>query len=285
LSSQLPLVSVITPSYNQGRFIEETIQSVLNQDYPNLEYIVVDGGSTDATLDILKAYGERIRWVSEPDNGQSEAVNKGFRMSKGEILGWLNSDDTYSPDAIRSAVQFLTGHPDVAMVYGDGYEVDAEGKRIRKFPVPEKFDLDRLMHRWNYIQQPAVFMRRDPLFEVNLLDPSLHWAMDYDLWIRIGRKYRVAYLPVPFANLRYYTSTKTSSGGLPRLREIIKIIRKHGGRRYPPGIFLYSLWILENLLRNHSPGLNRFLFKVSFGRLRYWIRRTILGSHETGRVE
>ncbi|OGP75693.1 MAG: hypothetical protein A2V86_15445 [Deltaproteobacteria bacterium RBG_16_49_23] len=276
-----PLVSIVTPSYNQGRFIEETIQSVLNQDYPNLEYIIVDGGSTDGTLDILKTYGGRIRWISEPDSGQSEAVNKGFRMSRGEILGWLNSDDTYIPGAIRCAVEYLVGHPEVAMMYGDGYEVDGQGRRVRKFPTPEKFDLDRLMYRWNYIQQPAVFMRRDPLFEVTLLDPTLHWSMDYDLWIRIGRQYKIAYFPVPLANLRNYMTTKTASGGLPRLREIIKVIRRHGGRRYPPAFFIYSLWILENILRKKSPRLNRLLLKLSLGRVRYWMRRTILGSRES----
>lgn len=128
MSDKCPLVSIVTPSYNQGRYIEKTIRSVLNQDYPDLEYIVVDGGSTDHTLDILRKYEGRIRWVSERDGGQSEAVNKGFRMSRGEILGWLNSDDTYCPGAVRQAVTFLMEHPSVAMVYGDGYEIDEQGK-------------------------------------------------------------------------------------------------------------------------------------------------------------
>jgi len=281
LSGKYPLVSIVTPSYNQGRYIEKTIRSVLDQDYPDLEHIIVDGGSTDHTLDILKKYEGRIRWVSERDGGQSDAVNKGFRMSRGEILGWLNSDDTYCPGAVQQAVAFLREHPQVAMVYGDGYEIDEQGKRMRKFPLPEKFDLQRLISRWNYIQQPAVFLRRGPLFGVALLDTTLHWSMDFDLWIRIGKQYEVAYFPVPFANLRYYRTTKTYSGGFPRLKEIINVVRQHGGRRYPPAVFIYSAWVLENVLRNKVPRLNRFLSKYPFGGMRYLFRKIVLGSRES----
>src|SRR5438128_8552250 len=129
----LPLVSIVTPSYNQGRFIEDTIRSVLAQDYPNLEYIVVDGGSTDHTLDVLRRYEGRLRWVSEPDRGQSEAINKGFRMARGEIVSWLNSDDTYVPGAIGKAVAHLGARPEVVMVYGEGYLLDEGGRVTRRF--------------------------------------------------------------------------------------------------------------------------------------------------------
>ena len=121
MKEELPLVSVVTPSYNKGAFIEETILSVKNQTYPRIEHIIIDGGSTDNTIDVIKKYEGtyNMHWVSEPDNGQSDAVNKGWRMARGEILGWLNSDDTYMPWAVETAVKFLTGHPNVSVVYGN----------------------------------------------------------------------------------------------------------------------------------------------------------------------
>ena len=127
-----PLVSIVTPSYNHGRYIEETIQSVLNQDYPNLEYLVIDGGSSDNTVEILKKYEGRLTWISEKDRGQADAINKGFRMANGEILAWLNSDDTYLPGAVQHSVRYLEAHSEVAMLYGEGYHIDAEGEFIER---------------------------------------------------------------------------------------------------------------------------------------------------------
>ena len=134
-----PLVSIVTPSYNQGPYIEATIQSVVSQDYPHLEYIVIDGGSQDNTVAILKRYAERLCWISEPDHGQADAINKGFRIAHGEILAWLNSDDTYLPGAVCQVVEYFQRHPDVSMVYGEGQHVDAEGHI--SLPIP----LNRLM--------------------------------------------------------------------------------------------------------------------------------------------
>src|SRR5690348_14154892 len=129
-----PLVTVVTPPFNQGRFIRETIESVLSQDYPNLEYLVIDGGSTDETQEVLKAYGSRLCWVAEKDEGQADAVNKGLRKAKGEIFGWLNSDDTYLPGTISKIVQFFQAFPRVALVYGQAKYVDAEGRVVGWHP-------------------------------------------------------------------------------------------------------------------------------------------------------
>lgn len=248
----LPLVSIITPSFNQAGFLEETILSVLTQDYPRIEYLVIDGGSTDGSLDILKRYSDRLTYVSEPDRGQSHAINKGFRVARGEILAWLNSDDTYLPGAVSAAVAFMRVHPEVMMVYGEGYCITSEGNTIGRFPWTEPFDLWRLMYVSDYILQQTTFFRRSVLERVGFLDEGLHWGMDWDLWLRIGKCAKIAYLPTYMANLRQYLSTKTGSGGIARLNELVTIVRRHGSRRYPPAYFLYA-W--ETLLKLVKKGI------------------------------
>src|SRR5574337_438603 len=157
----LPLVSIITPSFNQGRFIRDTIESVLSQGYPRLEYLVMDGGSTDETVEILRSYGDRLIWRSAPDGGQADAVNTGVRLAKGEIIGWLNSDDTYQPGAIKAAVDYLIAYPETAVVYGDAHYIDERGEVIGTYPT-EDFDLDRLAQAC-LICQPTAFIRRSAL--------------------------------------------------------------------------------------------------------------------------
>ena len=234
-------VSVVTPSYNQGRFIRATIESVLSQDYPNLEYIVMDGGSTDETAAIVREYGSRIVYISRPDRGQSHAINEGFQMAKGSVLAWLNSDDVFLPGAVSSAVQALSCNPDAGLVYGDGYLIDGAGNITGRFPHTREPDLWRLVHLSDYILQQSVFFRREVLDDVGYVDESLHYGLDWDLLIRIGLKYRLAYIPECLGCLREHPEAKSSSGGVKRVRELHAMLRKHTALTLPPGSTVYGL--------------------------------------------
>ncbi len=220
-------VTIVTPSYNQGKFLEATIQSVLVQNYPCLEYLVMDGGSTDETLDILRRYERYLTWVSEPDAGQSDALNKGFQRARGEIVAWLNSDDVYLPGAIWKAVEFFERNPATAMVYGDADCIDSSGKLLAPY-LTQHFDLQHLALSC-FVCQPTVFMRRQALADVGWLDPRLHFTMDYDLWMRLGREYPVAYLPEKLARYRVHPAAKTFTGREQSYIEAIRTVKKYFG--------------------------------------------------------
>jgi len=207
--SRLPLVSIVTPSLNQSQFIRHTIESILSQDYPNIEYWVMDGGSQDETVEILKSYGERIRWVSETDSGQSQAVNKGWAQAQGEIFGWVNADDLLSPSAVRHAVDALLENDAIGAVYGDTNYIDEAGNFIQPYPV-RPFDYDALAgDTENFIPQPSVFVRKTVIEKAGFINESLHYVMDYDLWLRIGLVTPMKYLPVKMASLRLHSTAKT----------------------------------------------------------------------------
>lgn len=228
-----PLVSVITPSYQQGAFIRETIESIVSQDYPNIELIVVDGGSKDQTVSILqkyaRKYGDRFRYVSEKDKGQSNALNKGLAMARGEVIGWLNSDDTYWPKAISRAVSALVKHPEYGLVYGKADHTDKNNKHLRPYPVDPGIDRARLFDVCT-ICQPAVFIRKSVLDQVGPIDESLHFCMDYDLWMRIAAKHKLGFVNQVLANSRLHDDCKSVKQyftvGLP---EIIRTNLKHYG--------------------------------------------------------
>jgi len=260
----LPLVTVVTPSYNQGRFIEATILSVLNQNYPYVEYLVVDGGSTDSTLDILRKYEERLIWISEPDSGQSHAINKGFKAARGEILCWLNSDDTFEPGAIRHAVEALQEDKRVKMLYGHGNLIDEDGRLISLFPYTRPFDLWALVYQLDFILQPTVFMRKDILEDVDYLDETLKWCMDWDLWIRIGSRSCVKFTDRVLANARIYGDTKTSTGGFPRLLEIISVLKRYRKGLFLPAYFFYGSSTLASFMYAALPCLYRQLRTITF---------------------
>lgn len=203
-----PRVSVVTPSFNSVQFIERTIQSVQRQDYPNIDHIIIDGGSTDGTLDILKRY-PHLRWISEPDRGQSDALNKGFRLAEGEIIGWLNADDTYNPGAVSEAVTYLTRHLATAMVYSNCNVID-EHDYVTYHWVAPSFDLARELYAHSLPQQTAFF-RREALHDVGLVDPDLHYIMDWDLFLRLGHRYIIGYVDATWANFRICAGTKTTT--------------------------------------------------------------------------
>ena len=234
-----PLVTVVTPSFNQGRFIRATIESVLKQDYPRIEYLVMDGGSTDETRSILREYSDRIRWVSEPDRGQAHAVNKGWRQAAGSIVAYLNSDDVYLPGAVTTAVAALQAHPEAAVVYGEGYHVDEAGAVLERYPT-EPFDADRLREIC-FICQPTVFLRREAVESAGYLDESLRYCMDYDLWIRLARAGKIfTHTPSYLASTRLHADTKTLGQREQAHAEILRVIHRHFGRVAPNLVFGYA---------------------------------------------
>ena len=203
----MKLVSIITPSYNQAQYLEQTIRSVLEQDYPRIEYIVIDGASTDGSVDLIRKYQDRLAfWVSEKDSGQAEAINKGFTRATGEIVAWINSDDFYFPNAIASAVRMFEKHPEAGLVYGDTVAVDEKGEFIH-FPKYAQWGLEDLL-TFNIIGQPAVFMRRDVLLKAGFLDPSFHFLLDHQLWIRMASHAPMVYVPERWAAGRFHESAK-----------------------------------------------------------------------------
>jgi len=190
----LPRVSIITPSYNQAQFLEQTIRSVLDQNYPNLEYWVIDGGSTDGSLEIIQKYaGQLAGWVSEPDRGQAEGINKGLARATGDIVAWLNSDDLYYPGAVQAAVEALAANPQTSFVFSDVESIDDAGKPFHRMRYGH-WGLADLM-RFRIIGQPAVFLRRTYLAQTGLLDPSYHYLLDHHLWLRLAALAEPVYVP------------------------------------------------------------------------------------------
>lgn len=208
----LPLVSIVTPSFNQGQFIRHTIKSVLEQDYPRLEYWVIDGGSTDQTLNILREYeaDSRFHWLSEPDKGQAHAISKGWQKSTGQILAWLNADDLYRPQAVTKAVKALAAHPQAALVCGGAYVIDELGQQIGQIPAPY-LNLDDMLKMQSFLPQPAVFMQADFIKTVGGINISLHYAMDFDLFLRLAAVAPLHYTNDYLAEYRFHQTSKTST--------------------------------------------------------------------------
>ena len=223
MTGSLPLVSVVTPSFNQARYLEQTLRSVLEQDYPRIEYIVIDGASKDGSVDIIRNHeGKLAYWVSEKDSGQAEAINKGLTRATGEIVAWLNSDDYYLPGAVSSAVKAFELSPDAALVYGDMLAVDENGQSTNFMKYGQLSLADLLC--FQIIGQPSVFFRRDALEKAGLLDTTFHFLLDHHLWIRIAQHGRILHVPQVWSAARYHADAKNVAKAAEFGREAFRIL-------------------------------------------------------------
>lgn len=246
-------ISIITPSYNQGQFIERTLLSVANQTGGEIEHVVFDGGSTDNTVDILKHANSLKHWVSEKDKGQTDAVNKGIAATDGEIIGWLNSDDVYYPGAISSIVEFFTKNTDVDVVYGMADHIDIDDHPFESYPT-EPWNFERLKDVC-FICQPALFFRRSLIEKYGMLDEKLLYCMDYEYWLRLGKAgVRFAYLEKKLAGSRLYADNKTLGSKVKVHREINDMFKKKFGKVPDRWLFNYAHTVVEDkVVRENSP--------------------------------
>lgn len=257
-------LTIVTPSLNQGQYIEQTIKSVLDQagDF-SVDYIIADGDSNDQTIEIIKKYdkllkkglypikcnGVEFRWWSKKDKGQSNAINQGLKIAKGEILAWINSDDFYEPQAFKFIMNKFKENPDVDLIYGDGYIINEKTKIIKTYPKIQG-NLNMLLKGDCFIFQPSTFFTKSIINKVNLLDESLHYAMDYDLWIKIFKNSKTLYLNKILANFRIWENSKSGSQQKNFLIER-KIIFKRYGCNIIRRKTIYKI-------RNKIPGANFF---------------------------
>jgi len=228
--SPWPRVSIVTPSYNQGQFIEETIRSVLLQGYPDLEYIIIDGGSTDGSVDIIRKYEPWLAyWVSEPDRGQAHAINKGWARATGDILAYINSDDYYVEGAVSAIVEGFRVHPGVGLIYGTAIVVDETGREMRIWEA-QPFDLKKMLAVTNIVPQPAAFLSRAALEETGYLNEDLEMILDYELYIRIGMRFPAVCIPRVLAKFRDHSRSKTRTRFEVTARELIEFGASFFGR-------------------------------------------------------
>jgi len=234
--------SIVTPSFNQASFLERTITSVLEQPYPKLEYIVIDGDSSDGSREIILKNQEKFSyWISEPDKGQTDAINKGFAHASGDIFAWLNSDDTYLPDILPQVASFFEKHPDAAAVYSNTNFIDENDRIIGRFPAAQT-DYKKLQRGYVHIPQQACFFRADLWRKVGPLDPNIFFAMDYDLWVRLSREGNLFYLPEnTWANFRLHSDAKTITADDRCWPEMVRIHRRDGGSEI--SLIMLKYWI------------------------------------------
>ena len=222
-----PRISIVTPSYNQGQFIEETIRSVLLQGYPNLEYIIMDGGSTDSSVEIIKKYEPWLAyWVSEPDRGQSHAINKGLVVSTGDVLAYLNADDVYEPGALAAVARCFDEYPEADLVYGDGVLIAEDGEGIRHLQIQYESS-EALAYGRGGLLQPSVFWRRRLYERIGPFDESLHYALDYDYWLRASKVAVFQHAPERLSRFRQHDSSKSSGGWLNFINEGYRIYDRY----------------------------------------------------------
>jgi len=289
-----PRIGIVTPSYNMAEFLEETIQSVLSQDYPNLDYIVMDGGSKDQTAEILKKYDGKLRWVSERDGGQGDAINKGWHALSGDLFTFLNADDTYLPGALATIAGHFKKNPGVGMIYGEAYHVDVKGKVIDRYPT-QPFDYETLNSQC-YICQPAGFMLREAYANAGMINTGLHFALDYELWIRIAKMYGIRKVDDFLATSRMHMDNKTLSSRRKVYQEIIDTVKTQYG--YVPYEWVngYASFLIDRkdqffdrskpTFRSYSLSLLLGVYHNPHSIRRYfaeWQRMTGFGGQYTGR--
>jgi glycosyltransferase involved in cell wall biosynthesis len=250
----MPRISIVMPTLNQQRYLRTAIDSILNQSCA-VEVIVIDGGSTDGSLDILRSYGDQIRFLSEPDQGQSDALNKGLGMASGEIVGWLNSDDVYRPHSFPSVVEKFDD-PKTQWVFGKVDVINEDGVEIRKWITSLKnrrlarLTFNQLL-RANWISQMGVFWRRDFLRSLGDIEQNYHLAMDYDLWLRFWKKVPGVFLDQTIASFRIYESSKSGGQYLKQLKEAFHIARTHAAGQYPVDLAFHRVnaWAVSFIYR------------------------------------
>jgi glycosyltransferase involved in cell wall biosynthesis len=277
-------ISVVTPSYNQGRFIERTIQSVLKQNVPSLEYMVVDGASTDGTVGVLKKYEKHLRWVSEEDSGQTEAVNKGLKWTSGDIIGWLNSDDIYYPGAFSAVKTLFEECPQVDVIYGNADHVDEYDNIIEAY-YTEDWNYERLKEVC-FVCQPAVFFRRRILDRLGLLDAGLKYCMDYEYWLRLGDEVPFVRMKKKLAGSRMYGENKTLGERIAVHREINSMLKKRLGTVPDKWIYNYAHACVDQKISDRTKPLKEFIYVmmligISSAGFVYWRRSLPLHSAKT----
>jgi len=232
-----PLISILTPSYNQAKYLEQTILSVFSQDYPAIEYIIIDGGSTDGSIEIIEKYSDRVAWwVSEKDNGQADAVNKGLKRAKGKYIGWLNSDDLYLPGAIRQAVELLEMNPEAVFVFGNVKSIDENGE-VTNIMRYDHWKLPDLMH-FNIIGQPGVFIRKENFDRVGGLDLNYHFLLDHHLWLRLAVSSDIIFSDKIWAAARFHPHAKNVASAPEFGKEAIRMAKWMEG-----SVLFTDLWV------------------------------------------
>lgn len=230
-------ISIVTPSYNQGNFIEKTIKSILNQNYENFEHIIIDGGSTDNTIEIVKCY-KHLKWISEEDSGQANALNKGFALATGDIFAWLNSDDYYEVNIFNTVSEYFENHSDCDFLYGDITYVNKYDEKLFEISGDE-INYNSLLKNPDLIRQPSFFWRREIFYKFGGIDESLNLVMDYDLFLKFTKIKKPCYIKKNFSYYRIYDETKTHSNRKKQAIEILKVMIKN-----KPLLSFSMLWFI-----------------------------------------
>ena len=274
---QLPKISLVIPSFNQGQYIEDTITSILDQGYPNVEIIVCDGGSTDATVEVLKQYDQQLTfWVSEKDHGQTDAINKGLHRATGQILAYLNSDDFLLPNALHYIAQAWQAHPQAGLYTGNGLIVDGKKLNPRQYMREVGYTYESLLRGSCYLLQPSTFINRPAWERAGDFDVSLRFAMDLDYWLRVGRDFAVVLLNEPLSAWRMHEDIKTANGGLIRWHELWQVYRKHTQDQITPGLVVELFSILKNPVISQQLGMDiRGLASQGFNALYAEMQKTM----------